>query len=195
MLPDLRGRKSIGDEVYEAVKKCIINRDFEPGQHLQMSDIERQMGVSRTPLKEALSRLAIEGLVEVRARKGTYVTNPTAEEIAQKCEVRRILETRAFELAAERMTREQLQQIRDILQETRRLIGTEGWAGALERCAELDLQMIRLLMDFAGNIPLKNIWEQVNIHAQEARALHALAAEGRIAELEEGGTEPKPEGT
>lgn len=193
MLPDLRERKSVVDEVYEAVKQGIFTCHFRPGQRLLLADIEEQMGISRTPLKEALARLAMEGLVEVRPRIGTFVTHPTLEEIAQKCEVRRILETHALELAAQRITKEHLHRMQDILQESRRMIDVEGWARGYERWLELDHEMLRLLMDAAGNIPLKRLWEQVNVHVQEARALHTLAVAGRLDEIEETELNPSQE--
>ena len=76
-------RRNINDEVYEILKDKIAERLFLPGQRLDLGKIESQMGISRTPLKDALNRLAAEGMVEIRPRKGTFVSNPSTVKISE----------------------------------------------------------------------------------------------------------------
>ena len=79
-LPRL-SRANLSDEVYEALKEGIFRKHFAPGERLDLGKIEREMGVSRTPVKVALNRLAVEGLVEIVPRSGTYVTSPTTSAV------------------------------------------------------------------------------------------------------------------
>jgi DNA-binding GntR family transcriptional regulator len=168
-------RRNMSDEVYEALKERIISRQFVPGQRLRLVEIERQMGVSRTPVKDALNRLAMQGLVEIRPRKGSFVTDLAPAKIAESFDVRRVLEVYAVELAAQRVTESQLQQLRDIVKELRRLTSVEDWDQIYLEYVALDHELHRLIMEFAANKRLEEIWEQVNVHVQMARARYPRA--------------------
>ena len=93
---------------YKILKAKILSEQLTPGERLDLSAIEKQMGISRTPLKEALNRLAVDGLVEIRPRSGTYVTVHSLEKIEDVFDARQLLEVYAAGLAAERMTETQL---------------------------------------------------------------------------------------
>jgi DNA-binding GntR family transcriptional regulator len=88
---------------YEMVKAAILDGTFEPGAPLVEAELARWCGVSRTPVREALSRLEHDGMIERRAR-GFVVRRRTPAEIADVCEVRGILESTAARLAARRHT-------------------------------------------------------------------------------------------
>jgi DNA-binding GntR family transcriptional regulator len=75
-LPDFT-RPNISDEAYAALKERILSRQFSLGERLNMSQLEGQIGISRTPLKDALNQLALEGLVEIQPRRVTFAVNPT----------------------------------------------------------------------------------------------------------------------
>jgi DNA-binding GntR family transcriptional regulator len=167
-LPDLT-RPNISDEVYAALRERILTRQFGLGQRLNLSQIEEQMGISRTPLKDALNRLAMEGLVEIQPRKGTFVVNPTRDEVAESFEVRRVLEVYAVELAAQRVTESQLGQMRDLVKALRRLTDIQDWDGVYHEYCNLDYDLHHLILRIAGNRRLKEIWEQVNVHVEMAR--------------------------
>jgi len=168
-------RPNMSQEVYEILKERILSKYFAPGQRLHLTEIEKQMGVSRTPLKEALNRLALEGLVEIKPRKGTFVTDPTPTEIAEAFDVRRILEVYAVELAAKRITESQLQQLRDRVKKLRSLTEVEDWSQIYQEYVTLDHGFHRMIMEFAGNRRLKQLWEQVNTHVQMARVRYRSA--------------------
>jgi DNA-binding GntR family transcriptional regulator len=81
----------------------IVDLRLPPGATLREDELMRELGIGRTPLREAVKRLALEHLVEVRPRRGTTVTDVHAEDIARFAEVRAELEAHAARLAAERM--------------------------------------------------------------------------------------------
>jgi DNA-binding GntR family transcriptional regulator len=159
-------RPNIRDEVYEVLKESILDKQFALGERLNLSELEEQMGISRTPLKEALNRLALEGLVEIQPRKGTFVVDPTSCDIAESFDVRRVLEVYAVEMALQRMTESRLNQMRDLVTALRRVTEFEDWD--YQEYVALDYKLHRLIMEVAGNKRLKDIWEQVNVHVEMA---------------------------
>jgi DNA-binding GntR family transcriptional regulator len=93
----------IADRAYIAMRDRIVTLRLEPGTALREDELMRTLGLGRTPLREAIKRLALEGLVEVRPRSGTYVTDVQATDIVHIAEVRAELEAQAARLAAKRM--------------------------------------------------------------------------------------------
>jgi DNA-binding GntR family transcriptional regulator len=175
-LPSLTPPK-ISDEVYKALKARIVSRQFSLGERLNLARLEKQMGISRTPLKEALNRLALEGLVEIQPRKGTFVVNPTPDEIAESFDVRRVLEVYAVELAVQRVTESQLEQMRDLVKALRRLTEAENWERVFLEYMPLDYSLHKLILEIAGNRRLLEIWEQVNVHAEMGRIRYGRSRE------------------
>jgi len=73
--------ESLIDSAYARLRDLILSNEFRAGQKLVDRDLAQQLGVSRTPVREALGRLAMMGLVEARSRRGYYVRQYTAEEM------------------------------------------------------------------------------------------------------------------
>jgi DNA-binding GntR family transcriptional regulator len=95
--------EQLADRAYFMLRDRIVDLRLPPGATLREDDLMREMGIGRTPLREAVKRLALEHLVEVRPRRGTQVTDVHAEDIARFAEVRSELEAHAARLAAERL--------------------------------------------------------------------------------------------
>jgi DNA-binding GntR family transcriptional regulator len=93
----------IADRAYAGLRDLIVTLRLPPGSALREDALMRDLGLGRTPLREAVKRLALEGLVEVRPRSGTYVTEVEAHDIVHIAEVRAELEAQAARLAAKRM--------------------------------------------------------------------------------------------
>src|SRR5690606_8399820 len=89
----------VTDTVYQVLRERIVEQQFPPGSKIQVDEIARQLDVSRTPVHEALAILAADGLVEVRPRRGTYVTEFTLNDYAETLDIRRALELLACETA------------------------------------------------------------------------------------------------
>lgn len=93
----------LADRAYFGLRDRIVDLRLPPGSTLREDELMRELGIGRTPLREAVKRLVLEHLVEVRPRRGTLVTDVHAEDIARFDEVRAALEPHAARLAAERM--------------------------------------------------------------------------------------------
>jgi DNA-binding GntR family transcriptional regulator len=95
--------EQLADRAYFMLRDRIVDLRLPPGAMLREDELMRDLGIGRTPLREAVKRLALEHLVEVRPRRGTQVTDVRAQDIARFAEVRAELEAHAARLAAERI--------------------------------------------------------------------------------------------
>jgi DNA-binding GntR family transcriptional regulator len=93
----------IADQAYFELRDRIVTLQLPPGAALIEDELMRELGIGRTPLREAVKRLALENLVEIRPRRGTYVTEVNVADIVHITEVRAELEGHAAQLAAMRM--------------------------------------------------------------------------------------------
>jgi DNA-binding GntR family transcriptional regulator len=101
------------DFAYTVVREKILSGEFAPGQVLNQATLARTIGISTTPLREALRRLKSENLVELDAHRDARVSELTAEEARDLLEVRRSLDPLAAALAAERRTKADIRGIRE----------------------------------------------------------------------------------
>jgi GntR family transcriptional regulator, rspAB operon transcriptional repressor len=161
-------RRNIADEVYEVLKERILSKQFTPGQRLLPAEIERDMGISRTPLKEAFDRLAAEDLVEIKPRRGVFVADLSATGVAEAYEVRRALEVYAAHQIASRVTESQLDKLRNTISKMRQHTASDDWDRAYQEYVLLDHNFHRLVIEFTGNQLLLNAWHQIDVHAMLA---------------------------
>lgn len=103
------------DYAYHRLKELIVTCELAPGETIQQSALAAKIGVSTTPLREAIRRLGGEGLIDLAAHKNTKVSGVSADEARHLLEVRRALEPLASQLAAERRTEEDIVQIKKCL--------------------------------------------------------------------------------
>jgi DNA-binding GntR family transcriptional regulator len=102
--PDAPGAGGlIAERAYRELRERIVTLHLSPGTTLREDELMAELGIGRTPLREAVKRLALENLVAVQPRRGTYVTEVNAADIVHITEVRAELEGYAAELAAHRM--------------------------------------------------------------------------------------------
>jgi DNA-binding GntR family transcriptional regulator len=103
------------DYAYNRIREAILSGEFEAGAVLHQSMLAKTIGISTTPLREAMRRLMTEGLVELDAHRDARVSALTAEEARDLLEVRLSLDPLAAALAAERRTREDIARMRETL--------------------------------------------------------------------------------
>ncbi len=94
--------QSVADQVYEVLRERIASGKIERGSRLHQEDLAKEFGVSRTPVREALRRLAAEGLVDLFANRGARVATATDEQLRSSYETRLVVEPGAARMAAER---------------------------------------------------------------------------------------------
>jgi DNA-binding GntR family transcriptional regulator len=100
--------KTLVDAVAERLHLAIVTAELKLGEGLSEDGLATAFGVSRTPVREALSLLQLQGLIEIAPQRGSYVFMPTVEDIERLCEYRTVLETSVAPLAAKRAHAETL---------------------------------------------------------------------------------------
>lgn len=109
--------KMSAQPIYEALKKQILAGQWAPGEPLRQDEIARQHGVSKIPVREALLKLEVDGLVLIRKNKGATVREISDTEILNVMDIRIALECKALELAIPNMISSDFSKARDILEE------------------------------------------------------------------------------
>lgn len=134
------------DLVYEAVRQAIQRGHFRPGERLSEHRLTRELGISRTPIREALRKLEADRWLE-RRRAGTVVASLSIQDIVELFEVKALLETYAVRHAALRADRAAMAELRRINRAYRQACRD----GRVEDVVQLNLDFHRRLCDLAGN--------------------------------------------
>jgi DNA-binding GntR family transcriptional regulator len=104
----------LADQAYIAIRNAIVSLELAPGAVIDERALIERLGIGRTPVREALRRLAHEQLVEVFPRRGMFVTNVDVRDLARISEVREALEPEAARLAAERATEDEREELAEL---------------------------------------------------------------------------------
>ena len=114
---NLDSYKPLRELVLEAIREAIKNGSLQPRERLMEIQLADELGVSRTPVREALRKLELEGFIVMVPRKGAYVSDLTMKDVADVFEIRAALEGLAAALAAERITEDELETMERLLVE------------------------------------------------------------------------------
>ncbi len=114
---DIQNHRPLREIVYEELKLLIVKGKIKPGMRLMEEELAEDMGVSRTPIREAIRKLEKEGLITIEPRRGAYVSQLSKQDMVEILEVRQNVEGFAAELAAKRITEEEKIELRKIAEE------------------------------------------------------------------------------
>ncbi len=173
----LDGYKPLRDVVFETLRDAIITQVLKPGERLMEIQRADEMGVSRTPVREAIRKLELEGLVVMVPRKGAYVAGVSMKDIHEVYEVRSALEMLAVTLAAERITEEELDALeRQVLRESEEEDKQDG--SDLDNIIYIDSSFHDIIYQAAHN---QRLVQFVNILQEQLQRFRAasLARPGR----------------
>ena len=160
--------KPLREIVFEHLRNAILNGDLEPGQRLMELHLAEQLGVSRTPIREAIRKLELEGLVSMIPRKGAYVGEVSIKDILDVLEVRMSLEGLAAALSAERMHKDQLEQLGEVLKEFE--MHKDG--SDKETMAVLDRKFHELIINGSNNNKLIQLIQGIHEQFQRFRIIY-----------------------
>jgi len=107
--------RNLKGEVYKIIKDGIRNRSLQPGTQLKESDLVEALGVSRTPIREAINQLSKEGIIEIIPRRGAFVKRFTEDEVIEVLLLREVLEGLATRIAASKLNLKQIQRIEALM--------------------------------------------------------------------------------
>jgi len=134
------------DRAYQQIKEMIVTLEMRPGTVIQEAQLRDDLGLGRTPIREALKRLQSENLVVVKPRRGIFVTDITITDLSQIFEVRVELEALCARLAAQRITAAQLVELRRLAEEYERIDPVN-----LKELFDIDRRFHNLLATAANN--------------------------------------------
>lgn len=113
------------DVVFNTLRQAILKGELEPGERLMEIQLAERLGVSRTPIREAIRKLELEGLVLMIPRKGAEVARISEKSLRDVLEIRRSLEELAIELACQRMTEEEIDELDKTQTSFRRAVASQ----------------------------------------------------------------------
>ena len=140
-------RQSLEGSVYEAVRDGIISGELRPGDPLVEAQLSADLGISKTPVREALIRLARDGLVVQELHRRSRVATPTVEDVRQACEVRRWVEAEIAAQAARDAPKALIEQLEASIRDSERSLkrkDTRRWAEAIGSFTDT-------LVEYSGN--------------------------------------------
>lgn len=153
-------RRKVTDWVYEELKNAIVDLRLAPGDPLREATLAERLGVSKTPIREALTRLEQEGLVETTSFKGAVVTGYSRQDLLEIYELRELLEDAAVRAAAESMTDEDREHLDRISRESRQLQRGDKTAKLSALISDFDA----LLFDQVRNHRIRVLIENLRAH-------------------------------
>ena len=154
----LKVQKPLKDLVYLELKHKILTGEIVSQTRLMEIDLSEKMNVSRTPIREAIKRLADDGLVKVEPRRGAYVANISIKDMLDVFEVREDMEGFVTKLAAQRITEEEKQQLRAIAREYETALEK---ADDKETIIALDEKFHNFIVKCSGNETLSELVKYV----------------------------------
>ncbi len=172
---------SLGQRVYLSLKEAIMSLAYRPGEFIRKAEVCDTLGVSRSPVADAVARLAAEGLVRVLPQAGTYVARFSMTEIREGAFMREAIELQAVDLVAANATTADIVRLHDCLARQAALVET---ANIPEFYAE-DAMMHEAILSMTGFRKLSQVSQTAWLQVNRARQL-ILPVRGRVqATLEE----------
>jgi DNA-binding GntR family transcriptional regulator len=167
--------RALYQDVAERLREQIFNRELEPGSWIDEQKLATDYGISRTPMREALKVLAVEGLVTMKVRRGAYVTEMSSTDVEQVYHLLALLESDAAALVAARANAQELAQLRALHEQLEHETQQREFFFATNEAFHM------LLLQIAGNR-----WQQ-HIIADLRKVMklnrhHSLFKQGRIVE-------------
>lgn len=158
---NLNDYKPLREVIFETLRNAIITGELKPGERLMEVQLAEKMGVSRTPVREAIRKLELEGLVEMLPRKGAHVADLSIKDIMDVLEVRASLDGLATALAAERIKPEQVKELKHVQTQFLQYVEKQNLQGTIKK----DVEFHDIIYRCSGNEKLiqiaNNLREQV----------------------------------
>ncbi|MCD7955452.1 MAG: GntR family transcriptional regulator [Lachnospiraceae bacterium] len=155
------------DVVFQTLRQAILRGEISPGERLMEIHLAQKLGVSRTPVREAIRMLELEGLVTTVPRKGTVVAEITVSDLEDVLEVRQALEELAVRIVCKKITKEQLAEMKGLAARFRETLKGDD----VVACAEADMKFHDAIYNATGNRRLiqilNNLREQMYRYRME----------------------------
>ena len=169
------------DIVFRTLREAIVTGELKPGERLMEIKLANEMGVSRTPVREAIRKLEQEGLVHLTARKGAEVAPINARDLREVLEIRKALESLASKMACRYAKEEDI----DVLEEINSDIKKAIESGDSDRIARLDVRFHEEICTLSGNSQLNGILNRLKEHIYRYRLEYIAELKNKNAIIDE----------
>ncbi len=150
--------RTLAEQVFELLESAILSDEIRPGTELAEVDLAEQFGVSRGPVREALRKLGLVGLVSLTPRRPAVVRILSKKEILDTYQLREALEQLAIRLATPRLTTDHLDHLDQMMNEMERAVEK----GDVDRFFEANAEFHKIFIDASDNSPLRESHERVS---------------------------------
>ncbi len=174
-------QKPLTDSVFEKLRSEILHGKLKPGDVLRQEEITERLGVSRTPVREAIQRLQMEGLVTLFPRRKAVVSTVTVRRISEIYDIRAQLEPFAAGLAVGRLSHKQMQRLSELIHEMEALDPKTG----LEKILDKNREFHYIIYSAAENETLVAIIDQLWRDILRLRSLYLLTPHGHVDSTDE----------
>ncbi|MCK9861270.1 MULTISPECIES: GntR family transcriptional regulator [Paenibacillus] len=164
-------RYVLTEEIYTLLKSHILNHEIAPGEKINIDQLARNLEVSNIPIREALSRLAAEGLVDTVPFKGMFVAKMSLQELDEMFEIRMELECLSIRKAVHSIPASQLEQLQREMEEFPRSDLSSG-EQRIQVIAQMNESLHGLILNHCGNQSLKSLIESYIEKIQRYLALY-----------------------
>ena len=171
----IEGYELLSQKVYRALKTEIIKGSLKPGTKLSEGKIAKQMGVSRTPIREALRELAAEGFVKISPNQGVVVSNASVEDVQEVLQIRGVLEGLAARLATKTINEEEIKELEKYQKRMEHYTNKDD----VLAFSEMDAEFHELILNICGNNRLIQIRKNLSDQAHRYR-IRSLSVPGRL---------------
>ena len=154
---DIQNHRPLREMVYEELKMQILTGVIVPGTRMMEVELAEEMGVSRTPIREAIRKLEKEGLVTIEPRRGAYASQISTEDMVEILEVRQNMEGLAAFFAASRMQPEQMEELKNISTKYNKAVTDRD----MESMIKYDTRFHRIIVESCNNKILVQMIEQL----------------------------------
>ena len=169
VVPPLSSHPDLSARTYEVLRREIVTCDLPPGARLEVVDLARRLGVSRTPVTDALNKLSGEGLVTEIPRKGYFVADVNIQDYLDVLEARLTVELGLAERAIELATAEQIDLMRSLIERQQEYLDEQGDYADYPGWVETDCEFHRATVSVARNRHITAFHSRLNTHMFMAR--------------------------
>ena len=165
---DLQNHRPLREIVYEELKRQILVGEIAPGTRMMEVDLADVMGVSRTPVREAIRKLEKEGLVTIEPRKGAYASNISIKDMVDVLEVRQGLEGMAAAIASGKITGKQKDELLAVVEKYKAAVDAEN----IDEIIKYDEEFHSMIISISGNKTLMQVFSTVQELALRFRYIY-----------------------
>ena len=165
---------SLGSKVFKKLREDILSGKYQEHTELRESTLGKELGVSRTPVREALRQLELEGLVTIVPNKGAYVTGISWKDIVDIYKIRSLLEGLCVKMAVEHITEEQLEELEEVILLSEFQVQKTSGSNT-DQVVNLDGRFHKILYEAANSRILCHTLMDYHKYVQKARKLSIVS--------------------